>query len=63
VSNRIEVQRLIHWLRNDVFDTLPGNRTEADLASRRGHNAAMRHVETVIIPRCLAEQSKCDEQG
>lgn len=58
MSDVIEVQRLIHWLRNDVFETVPGNRTEADLASRRGHNSAMRHVEEVIIPRCLKEQRK-----
>lgn len=50
----VSVARLIERIRNDTFETNPGSRGETDLAYRRGHNAAMNHVETAIIPYLIA---------
>lgn len=74
MSDRIEVQRLIHWLRNDRYEVDSKSRGEADLAYRRAWNQVSEHVENVIVPRVIAEQrisdcldelqaSACDEQG
>lgn len=56
----VNVARLIERLRNDRFETDPGSRGETDLAYRRGWNAAVGHVETVIVPFLLAEQKVTD---
>jgi hypothetical protein len=49
------VHLLKRELRNDRFETDPGSRGEADLAYRRGWNAAVEHVESAILKRVGAE--------
>jgi hypothetical protein len=48
------VDRLTRALRNDRFE-VSETRAEADLAYRRGWNAASEHVEMTILQRVVAE--------
>lgn len=50
------VDLLTRELRSDRFAVDDASRADADTTYRQAWNAALEHVETVIIPRCLAEQ-------
>lgn len=55
MSALISVDALLERLRNDRFET-DANYSDDEKAKRRSWNAAMHHVETVIVPYLQATQ-------